>query len=128
MYQRAKRSLDTNPYGTKVDVYRQGYEWFAHSLAAVHLKDEDANPRVLVGGPACKKPYSASVLNISAMSFGALSNNAIRALNKGAKMGGFAHNTGEGSVSPYHLRAQWRFNLANRNWLFWLSVRGRIVL
>ncbi len=103
MYQRAKRSLDTNPYGTKVDVYRQGYEWFAHSLAAVHLKDEDANPRVLVGGPACKKPYSASVLNISAMSFGALSNNAIRALNKGAKMGGFAHNTGEGSVSPYHL-------------------------
>ncbi len=103
VYQRAKRCLDTNPYGTKVDVYRQGYEWFAHSMAAFHLKDEDAKARVLIGGSACHKPYSASVLNISAMSFGALSNNAVRALNKGAKMGGFAHNTGEGSVSPYHL-------------------------
>jgi glutamate synthase domain-containing protein 2 len=103
VYQRAKNSLDTNPYGTKVDTYRQGYEWFAHSMAALHLKDEAPDPRVLIGGVACKKPYLASVLNISAMSFGALSNNAIRALNKGAKIGGFAHNTGEGSVSPFHL-------------------------
>ena len=103
IYQRAKCSLDTNPYGTKIDTYRQGYEWFAHSMAAFHLKNENSDPRVLIGGPACKKTYSASVLNISAMSFGALSNNAIRALNKGAKMGGFAHNTGEGSTSPFHL-------------------------
>ncbi|MDH5778593.1 MAG: FMN-binding glutamate synthase family protein [Gammaproteobacteria bacterium] len=103
IYQRAKCSLDTNPYGTKVDTYRQGYEWFAHSLVALQLKDEMFDPRVLIGGTACKKPYSASVLNISAMSFGALSSNAIRALNKGAKIGGFAHNTGEGSVSPFHL-------------------------
>ncbi len=103
IYQRAKCNLDTNPYGTKIDTYRQGYEWFAHSMAAFHLKDKDSDPRVLIGGPSCKKPYSASILNISAMSFGALSNNAIRALNKGAKMGGFAHNTGEGSASPFHL-------------------------
>ncbi len=103
IYQRAKCNLDTNPYGTKIDTYRPGYEWFAHSMAAFHLKDEDSDPRVLIGGPACKKPYSASVLNISAMSFGALSNNAIRALNKGAKIGGFAHNTGEGSASSFHL-------------------------
>jgi glutamate synthase domain-containing protein 2 len=103
IYQRAKCSLDTNPYGTKVDTYRQGYEWFAHSMAALPLKNKNTNPRVLIGGSACKQPYNASVLNISAMSFGALSNNAIRALNKGAKIGDFAHNTGEGSVSPFHL-------------------------
>ena len=103
IYQRAKSNLDTNPYGTKVDTYRQGYEWFAHSMAAFHLKDENADPKVLIGGSTCKKPYNASVLNISAMSFGALSNNAVRALNKGAKIGGFAHNTGEGSVTPFHL-------------------------
>ena len=103
IYQRAKSNLDTNPYGTKVDTYRQGYEWFAHSMTAFHIKDEECEPRILIGESNCKKPYNASVLNISAMSFGALSNNAVRALNKGAKMGGFAHNTGEGSVSPFHL-------------------------
>lgn len=103
IYQRAKRSLDSMPYGTKVDTYRLGYEWFAHSMAAFHLQGKTPHPRTLIGGKACKKPYNASLLNISAMSFGALSKNAIRALNKGAKIGGFAHNTGEGGVSPYHL-------------------------
>ncbi len=103
IYQRAKCSLDSNPYGTKVDTYRQGYEWFAHSLAAFHVKDNNSHPSIIIGGVACKKPYRASLLNISAMSFGALSKNAIRALNKGAKIGSFAHNTGEGGVSPFHL-------------------------
>lgn len=106
IYQRAKCSLDTNPYGTKVDTYRDGYEWFAHSIAAFHAQDKRPDPRVLIGGADCKQPYSASVLNISAMSFGALSNNAIRALNKGAKTGNFAHNTGEGGVAPFHLEHQ----------------------
>lgn len=106
IYQRAKRSLDTNPYGTKVDTYREGYEWFAHSIAAFHAENRNQDPRVLIGGTDCRQPYSASVLNISAMSFGALSSNAIRALNKGAKIGNFAHNTGEGGVTPFHLEHQ----------------------
>ncbi|MEH6358165.1 MAG: FMN-binding glutamate synthase family protein [Pseudomonadales bacterium] len=103
IYQRAKGDLDTTPYGTKVDTLRVGYEWIGHSMAARHIQKEEADPRIKIGGPHCSKPYQASILNISAMSFGALSNNAIRALNKGAKKGGFSHNTGEGSVSPYHL-------------------------
>lgn len=103
VYQRAKGDLDSNPYGTKVDTYRSGYEWISHSIGALNIEDIEKHPRVLVGGSVCTQPYSASILNISAMSFGALSNNAILALNKGAKMGGFAHNTGEGSVSDYHL-------------------------
>ena len=101
IYQRAKGARDTRPFGTQFDVYRSGYEWVNHSISPrPHI---DVPVRVLFGGPDCKKPYSASVLNISAMSFGALSRNAILALNKGAAMGGFAHNTGEGGVSPYHL-------------------------
>ncbi|MFT6927348.1 MAG: glutamate synthase domain-containing protein 2 [Psychromonas sp.] len=103
IYQRAKGALDTIPYGTKVDTQRVGYEWIGHSLAALHVNHVMADSRVTIGGPDCLQPYSASIFNISAMSFGALSNNAILALNKGAKIGGFAHNTGEGSVSPYHL-------------------------
>src|SRR5579863_1049636 len=100
IYQRAKMVLDKRPFGTQEDVYRDGYEWIHHSVAPkVHA---DQNFRVTVGGPDCTKPYSASVFNISAMSFGALSPNAIRALNKGAKKGGFAHDTGEGGFSPYH--------------------------
>ncbi len=102
VYQRAKGQLDTRPFGTLFDVYRNGYEWVNHSLApkAVHEK----NPRIRFGGPDCSQPYDASPLNISAMSFGALSQNAIMALNKGAKTGGFSHNTGEGGISPYHLK------------------------
>lgn len=102
VYQRAKGDIDTTPYGTKVDVYRIGYEWIGHSLAAIDMKDEHDDIRVMVGGPDCKQPYSASIFNISAMSFGALSCNAIRALNLGAKKNNFAHNTGEGGISPYH--------------------------
>jgi len=101
VYQRAKGDRDTRPFGTIFDVNRNGYEWLNHSLQPKHLTDLD--PRVKFGGPDCTKPYMASPLNISAMSYGALSKNAIMSLNKGAKMGGFSHNTGEGSMSPYHL-------------------------
>ena len=102
IYQRAKGVNDTTPFGTQMDVYRAGYEWLDHSMYATSL-DLEKHPRISVGGSDCKQPYSASLLNISAMSFGALSKNAIRALNKGAKMDNFAHNTGEGSISSYHL-------------------------
>lgn len=104
IYQRAKNVNDTMPFGTQMDVYRAGYEFMNHSLYASHVDEQDTQPRVVVGGPDCRQPYSASLLNISAMSFGALSKNAVMALNKGAKIGGFAHNTGEGGLSPYHLK------------------------
>ena len=103
VYQRAKNSRETIPFGTQLDTYQDGYEWIGHSLSAREVDDMDEDPRVTVGGPHCKKPYSASVLNISAMSFGSLSKNAILALNKGAAKGGFYHNTGEGGLTPYHL-------------------------
>jgi glutamate synthase domain-containing protein 2 len=102
IYQRAKGQRDTRPFGTVFDVNRDGYEWVNHSLQP--LVAHDHNPRVKFGGSECKKPYDASPLNISAMSYGSLSKNAIMALNKGAKSGGFAHNTGEGGLSPYHLK------------------------
>ena len=101
IYQRAKGDVDTLPFGTQRDVYAAGYEWINHSLAPVH--PDSAQARVLVGGPDCKQPYSASVFNVSGMSYGSLSKNAVLALNTGAKAGGFAHNTGEGGLSPYHL-------------------------
>ncbi len=100
IYQRAKMVLDKRPFGTQEDIYASGYEWMHHSVAPKPLADEHF--RIKIGGPDCTKPYSASVLNISAMSFGALSANAVRALNGGAKKGNFAHDTGEGGVSPYH--------------------------
>src|SRR6201985_3636081 len=100
VYQRAKMVLDKRPFGTQEDVYREGYEWMHHSMAPKPHAQEQF--RISIGGPACTRPYSASVFNISAMSFGALSPNAVRALNAGAKKGGFAHDTGEGGVSPYH--------------------------
>ena len=100
VYQRAKKARDTVPFGTKEDLYEPGYEWINHSMAPVsHCVDD---MRVDIGGPDCKQPYSASLLNISAMSYGSLSGNAIVALNSGAKIGNFAHNTGEGGLSPYH--------------------------
>jgi glutamate synthase domain-containing protein 2 len=101
VYQRAKGDVDTMPFGTQRDVYATGYEWINHSLAPAHVDASDA--RVQVGGRDCTQPYSASLLNVSAMSYGALSKNAVLALNGGAKQGGFAHNTGEGGLSPYHL-------------------------
>jgi glutamate synthase domain-containing protein 2 len=100
VYQRAKRALDKRPFGTQYNVYEEGYEWVRHSMAPRPLATEPF--RITVGGPECARPYSASVFNISAMSFGALSPNAIRALNKGAAKGNFAHDTGEGGYSPYH--------------------------
>ncbi len=103
IYQRAKNVNDTVPFGTQMDVYRSGYEWMDHSMYAVDETKIDHSPRILVGGKDCKQPYSASLLNISAMSYGSLSRNAVLALNKGAKMGSFAQNTGEGSISPFHL-------------------------
>jgi glutamate synthase domain-containing protein 2 len=103
IYQRAKKVNDTTPFGTQLNVYEVGYEWLNHSITPLPHNKIDHNPRVVVGGPDCKQPYAASIFNISAMSFGSLSKNAIMALNSGAKLSGFAHNTGEGGLSPYHL-------------------------
>lgn len=100
VYQRAKGVEEKRPFGTRQRVYDSGYEWITHSVSPKHLADHDF--RVKIGGPDCKHPYMASVYNISAMSFGALSANAILALNSGAKKGGFAHDTGEGGISRYH--------------------------
>lgn len=104
IYQRAKNVNDTVPFGTQQDVYAAGYEWMDHSIYAVPHHKIDFSPRVTIGGSDCKQAYSASILNISAMSFGSLSMNAVMAMNKGAKQGGFAHNTGEGGISPYHIK------------------------
>ena len=100
VYQRAKLQLDVRPFGTTYNVYAPGFEWVNHSMQPAPAMKESF--RITIGGPQCSKPYSASVFNISAMSFGALSANAIRALNGGARLGGFAHDTGEGGYSPYH--------------------------
>lgn len=102
VYQRAKNVRDTVPFGTDKDILAPGYSWALHSL--VPKLPTQVDPRIMVGGPSCRQPYHASRLNISALSFGALSANALMALNKGAKLGGFAHNTGEGGLSPYHLQ------------------------
>ncbi len=102
IYARANKSLDTTPFGTQMDLYAEGYEWMNHSIASLDPHHLDPDPRVTIGGPYCKQPYSASMLNISAMSFGSLSSAAIEALNGGAKIRNFAHNTGEGGISPYH--------------------------
>jgi glutamate synthase domain-containing protein 2 len=101
VYQRAKGELETRPFGTHRDVYQIGYEWAAQSLAA-HDGPKTA-PRVEIGGDACRQPYNASLLNISAMSYGALSSRAILALNQGARLENFAHNTGEGGIADEHL-------------------------
>ena len=101
VYARAAGTVDTQPFGTQQDIMDVGYIRASHSLSPKKVPEAEA--RITVGGPECKKPYNASRLNISAMSFGALSPNAIHALNAGAKRGNFAHNTGEGGLSPYHL-------------------------
>ena len=100
VYQRAKGAADKRPFGTQLNVYEPQYEWMNHSIAPTEIDSHDF--RILIGGPTCTKPYSASVFNISAMSFGALSANAILALNEGARRGHFYHDTGEGSISRYH--------------------------
>ena len=101
IYQRSKNQLDTLPFGTQHKVYEPGYEWLNHSMNPRHIEIKD--PRILVGAENCQQPYSLSLFNISAMSFGSLSKNAILALSMGARLGKFAHNTGEGGISPYHL-------------------------
>jgi glutamate synthase domain-containing protein 2 len=101
VYQRSKNEKDTVAFGMQSDPTQPGYEWVAHSLYPVRLADDDL--RITIGNDQCEKPYSASILNIGAMSFGALSKTAIQALNAGARKGGFAHNTGEGGISEYHL-------------------------
>ena len=103
IYQRSKKENDTAPFGTQMNVYRSGYEWMDHSMYAINKEIHDF-PRITIGGASCTQPYDASMLNISAMSFGSLSKNAVLAMNKGAKIGNFAHNTGEGGLSPYHLK------------------------
>jgi len=105
-YQRAKKVLDTAPFGTQMSVYGEGYEWMSHSIAALDAHELNHDPRVSIGGPDCTQPYEASILNIGAMSYGSLSKNAISALNGGASIGSFAHNTGEGGVSPFHTEFQ----------------------
>ena len=100
IYQRAKGVADKRPFGTQLNVYQPQYEWINHSIAPSDIADHDF--RISIGGPHCARPYSASVFNISAMSFGALSANAILSLNEGAKRGKFYHDTGEGSISRYH--------------------------
>jgi len=99
VYQRAKGEPDKRPFGTQLDVHAEGYEWINHSLQPTRLDSHDF--RITIG-PRCAQPYAASVFNISAMSFGALSANAILALNGGARRGGFMHDTGEGSISSHH--------------------------
>jgi glutamate synthase domain-containing protein 2 len=102
VYQRSKADEDESPFGTEQDVYTDGYETFVHSMAPVPQPED--TPRTPVGGPECAKPYDMALLNVSAMSFGSLSSNAVLALNGGAAKGGFAHDTGEGGISEYHLR------------------------
>lgn len=104
IYQRAKKQIDTTPFGTQLNTYAEGYEWLTHSITPKDFHTLNHSPRVLIGDGRCKQPYNASILNISAMSFGSLSGNAVEALNWGAKVGGFAHNTGEGGISKHHLK------------------------
>ena len=103
VYQRSKKETDSHPFGTQLNVYDEGYQWINHSIKAIAFTDIDQNPKVRIGSSQCAKPYMASLFNVSAMSYGSLSKNAILALNAGAKQGGFFHNTGEGGLSPYHL-------------------------
>ena len=102
IYERAKEERQTHPFGTELDINNDDYKWMQHSIYPA--KKMDIPPRILIGGKDCTQPYSASLFNISAMSFGALSKNAIEALNLGAKAGGFFHDTGEGGISKYHLK------------------------
>ncbi len=102
VYQRAKNEKQTVAFGMQSDPYAPGFEWVAHSVYPVNLSDDDL--RVWIGNDQCHHPYHASIYNIGAMSYGALSKTAITALNEGAKLGGFAHNTGEGGISEYHLK------------------------
>lgn len=100
VYRRAKAVDDSEPFGSILDFESPGYSWIAHSMRPTKIDSSDF--RLKIGGPDCRQPYDASILNISGTSFGSLSANAIMAFNRGAKLGNFAHNTGEGSISPHH--------------------------
>lgn len=100
VYRRAKNVSSVEPFGSQLDIDKPPYEWLAHSIAAKH--NVDVCPRISIGAPGTAQPYSASVFNISAMSFGSLGAHAIEALSAGAKKGNFYHDTGEGGVSPFH--------------------------
>lgn len=102
IYQRSKNVGDSHPFGTENNISEPGYEFIVQSLYPAKVPHDP--PRVEIGGKDCKQPYSTALYNVSAMSFGSLSKNAVMALNKGAKQGGFYHNTGEGGISPYHLQ------------------------
>ncbi len=103
VYQRSKGLLDKKPFGTELDVYAEGHRWLTHSLAPVAASEDPVRDfRIDVGGSSCTQPYSSSILNVSAMSFGSLSGAAIRALNEAARRGSFSHNTGEGGISHHH--------------------------
>lgn len=102
VYARSKNEISTHPFGTELDVYSDEYEWLSHSIVPNDAVPEEL--RIMIGGPQCTKPYSAAILNISAMSFGSVGGHAIEALNMGAKKGGFYHDTGEGSYSKYHAK------------------------
>ncbi len=103
VYNRSEHKTETKPFGTQLNVYDPGYEWINHSMKAKSISEIDDDPKVLIGSPQCTQKYPASIYNISAMSYGSLSKNAIIALNKGAAEGGFYHNTGEGGLTPYHI-------------------------
>ncbi|MEP6465105.1 MAG: FMN-binding glutamate synthase family protein [Parafilimonas sp.] len=102
VYQRAKNEKQTVAFGMQSDPNTSGFEWAAHSVYPKNIDEKDL--RVLIGNQLCMQPYNASIYNIGAMSYGALSKTAIAALNKGAKLGGFAHNTGEGGISKHHIQ------------------------
>lgn len=102
VHNRAMGRTDTQPFGTQRDTYSDDYDWFNHSI--IPAEQVDTHPRIVVGNEQCAQPYAASILNVSAMSFGALSARAIEALNQGAALGGFYHDTGEGGISDYHRR------------------------
>ncbi|MFE2297282.1 FMN-binding glutamate synthase family protein [Streptomyces sp. NPDC059445] len=102
VYERAKGTAAEEPFGTELDLYRAGSEYLTPSMAPRSVPDTP--PRVRIGGPDCAQPYDMALLNVSAMSFGSLSANAVLALNTGAQLGSFAHDTGEGGLSEYHLR------------------------
>lgn len=101
IYERSERAHQEKSFGTELEVYAPGYEWLNHSMAPKEAREEQF--RATVGGKSCKHPYEMSLLNVSSMSFGSLSANAVLALNGGAKLGDFAHATGEGGLSQYHL-------------------------
>lgn len=102
IYQRSKNVRETVAFGMQTDPYEPGYEWVSHSVYPARIKKKDL--RVSIGTSQCQQPYDLSILNIGAMSYGALSKTAIRSLSEGASMAGFAMNTGEGGISPYHIR------------------------